>query len=121
MPPAFIDDNKHLTKYPMPLASRFLDLAVLLNQLITWLGNHFHEKGERYFNFAFKNHMLLHSAWCARHLAPHWGWCYQGEDLMQRAKAVVASVARTRVSRQMVCSESMSKYTCGLSFALARF
>lgn len=115
-----MDENEALLQYPADLAQQFLSMAVLLCQITTYLGNHFHTKGERLFNFTIKNHVFLHGAWSARFLNPVRAWCYAGEDLMNRIKVLVQRAARTRLARHEVCNRAMEQYVRGLSCTIAR-
>jgi hypothetical protein len=103
----------------MPLAQKFLTSTVLLCQIVTWLGNYYHTRGQRLFNFTFKFHLIQHAAFLARHLNPCRTWCYSGEDLMQRIKKIVESNARCRAKRHVVCSNAMETYARGLSCKIA--
>ena len=113
-----ITEHMDLRKYPLPVATEFLQLCSDYDQRVTWLCNHFHPQEMRYFNYTFKFHQLLHCGYMARYLNPARTWCYQGEDLMQRVKKVVASSTRG-VAKHMWCDRALQKYTRGWSFQVA--
>ena len=102
-------------KFPVPVAIKFLQQCSDYTQQVTFLANHFHPKGERYFNFTFKFHQLLHCGFMARYLNPARTWCYQGEDMMQRVRALICSCTRS-LPQQSWCVKGMDKYNHGYAF-----
>ena len=67
----------------------------------------------RLFNITIKIHYLLHIALLAKDLNPRHGWCYRGEDMMQKAKLLAASCCKSRTIYN-VFEKMDQKYLFGL-------
>ena len=94
-------------------------LVLFMNVGITKLCHKFHNQHALFlFNFAPKNHYLLHLAMLGRHLSPKLAWCYQGEDLMHKVK-VLAQGSFRGTPPQILGNKVMGKYCVGLSQALS--
>ena len=113
--------NEDLINYPPDLAKKFLDTCCSYCKVISWLAGHFHTKPGaqgRYFNYTYKFHELMHVGHASRFLNPVLGWCYQGEDLLQRVKKIVCSAARLSKSRPHVANMALDKYVRGYEYQL---
>ena len=113
--------SEDLINYPPDLAKKFLDTCCSYCKVISWLAGHFHTKPGaqgRYFNYTYKFHELMHVGHASRFLNPVLGWCYQGEDLLQRVKKIVGSAARLSKSRPHVANMALDKYVRGYEYQL---
>ena len=57
-----------------------------LMALITSLGNFYHPRHIKLFHYTIKCHYILHLGLMAKELNPRLGWCYAGEDWMQKSQ-----------------------------------
>ena len=99
-------------------AKKLQELVLSMNLGISNLCHAFHKQGLFLFNFIPKNHYLFHLADLAKHLSPKLGWCYQGEDLMQKVKVMAQGSFRGTPAKGLG-NKVMEKYLIGLSQALS--
>ena len=76
------------------IGKHMIDAAFTLAQRVTQLRRHFHSiPGQPpLFRFTTKMHILLHIALLSPHIHPRHGWCWQGENFMQKAQCLIQSV-----------------------------
>ena len=111
-----LDETAGMYKLPPALADEFEDCAYYFLALNTALGRYFHQT-QHLFHTTIKFHYLIHIACAARYLHPRLGWCYSGEDFMQKMKQLVASCHRGTPPLQ-VMTKVVTKYTHGMHFRL---
>ncbi|CAJ1371047.1 unnamed protein product [Effrenium voratum] len=70
---------------------RYVELHYHYAAMQTALHKRHWEQGERVFNVTIKMHYAIHGALLSKHCSPRLSWCYSGEDLMQKAKVVLAA------------------------------
>ena len=90
-----------------------------LMALDTALANYFHPRGQMLFHFTIKCHYLLHIAMKAREINPRLGWCYQGEDWMQKAKHLLQACQKGNKPDRAL-NEAMKKYCYAITFQMTR-
>lgn len=114
-----LDD--HADAYTLPAkASKDLHKCLFAwAQLNTELGTFFHPRGALLFNHTIKTHYMLHIGLQAAYINPRLGWCYAGEDLMQRTKKLVQSCHRG-TGPHLVTKKALLKYVTGLSSSLSK-
>lgn len=88
------------------------------NQTLTALCHRMHNSGHMLFAFALKNHYLEHIALVAPDLNPRQAWCYKGEDLMFKVKALAQASSRG-IRTQGLANKVVTKYLSGLDMLLA--
>ena len=87
-----------------------------LGACLTALGSHYHGLGEWLFHFTMKMHYIIHQGLDCGEVSPRLGWCYQGEDMMQKVKSLVASCSRGTPTH-LVPAKVMTKYVIALSYS----
>ena len=70
------------------------------------------------FDITIKSHYLAHSAFQAAWLHPTLGWCFSGEDLMQKMRGVTSQCCNG-VPLQRTGLAVMEKYCVGMYFELS--
>lgn len=73
----------------------------------------------RMFNITMKCHGLAHIAVNAKYINPRHGWCYGGEDLMNKMKSLAASCTKSR-SIFKVWAKMNSKYLFAMHYEFTR-
>ena len=86
-----------------------------LMALVACLGNYYHPRHVHLFHYTIKSHYVLHLALKAKELNPRLGWCYAGEDWMQKAKVLLASCQKNS-SPTLAISNALDKYCYGMTF-----
>ena len=109
--------NKHNYRFFGDDAARFKDNVYKYVGAVSALGSFYHPKGEWMFHYTIKYHYLLHLGLLAKEINPRISWCYQGEDMMAKAKTLVQSCSRGTAVGTLV-GKVMEKYIIGLSFAV---
>jgi hypothetical protein len=87
---------------------------VMQNVLAGYYNNH----GLKLFNITIKSHYLAHSAVQAAWLHPVKGWCFTGEDLMQKLKNV-ANYSVHGIKPGNLGVTLLEKYCTGMFFELS--
>jgi hypothetical protein len=106
--------------WPESVSDDYIDKAFSFLVLFSALSSHFKDLKDKHgfpsklFNVTIKCHMLAHSALMSRHMNPRISWCYSGEDLMQKMRALTHSVVFGNVM-QNVCWTMLRKYRCGMN------
>ena len=77
------------------------------------LSAHFAAAGQKLFNITIKYHYLAHAAEQAKWLNPRLGWCYAGEDYMNKVKRTASSCLRGTPPDQ-VSEKMLRKYRVGM-------
>lgn len=111
--------DEHATEYCLPLGAQqeFAKSLTSLIQLQSALGHHFHGKGAFLFHFTIKSHYALHIALISRYINPRLGWCYAGEDMMNKVQSLArASLRGTRAHN--VSATLMRKYAFALGLGM---
>ena len=90
-----------------------------LMALATCLGNLYHPRHVKLFHYTIKCHYILHLGLMAKELNPRLGWCYAGEDWMQKAKVLLASCQKGTRPPEAI-NKALSKYCYGLTFNMMR-
>ena len=112
-----LHENRASIVLPAGDADKFVKAAYKFNLVVTALANHFHPKGVNLFNFTIKNHYLLHAVLQAQHINPRKGWCYAGEDFMQKIRKLWQSSAHG-CSPLKVGESVLKKYCHGMHFSM---
>lgn len=112
-----LDQNAGSYALPDRAQKEFEHCASTFVQINSALGHHFHPQGLRLFNHTIKFHYMSHLSLISRRVNPRIGWCYSGEDLMQRVKLVVAASQRG-AGPSVVVPKAMLKYAQGLGMML---
>ena len=113
-----LKDNKDTIVLSKQDAAEFLKATYTFNLLVTALAQHFHPKGVNLFNYTIKNHYLIHAGLQAQHLNPRKGWCYAGEDFMQKIRRLWQSSCHG-ASPLKVGSTVVRKYCKGMHSIMA--
>ena len=83
---------------------------------VSALGNYFHRtRGEWLFHFTMKYHYIAHLGQTCSETSPRVGWCYAGEDLMQKVKMLVQSCSRGTPT-QLLPNKVLERYVIALSY-----
>ena len=85
---SIIDENANNYRLPPHVADEWKKQRALFVQTNAALGHAYHTKGIFLFHFTVKYHYILHLALLGRVINPRVAWCFSGEDLMQRVKAI---------------------------------
>ena len=112
-----VDDHRETYKWPEPIAKEFEKCTVTFCQLSTAIGNAFHDRGVKLFNYTIKYHYLLHIGLMCHFLNPVLAWCYQGEDLMKIVKHLIQS-SHSGSAPPLAVSKTITKYVNGLGYDL---
>jgi hypothetical protein len=113
-----IDEHPMAYKLPDVAAQEFVSCTVALLSLLTVLCKHFLDLRMKLFNVTVKCHYLLHLALDSAHLHPRLGWCFSGEDFMQKLKRIV--MASCRGSSPAISSRKvMDKYCFAMHLQLS--
>ena len=108
-----LHEHKEVDALPPSEAERFKQSAFNMLLLYSQVNQHSSANGMRLFNITIKCHYLLHIALDARFLNPRQGWCYRGEDMMNKTKILAASCCKAR-SIFTVFQKMNKKYWFGL-------
>ena len=85
---------------------------------LTALGAHFHNTGTKLFNITIKAHYLAHVAEISEWWNPRLGWCYAGEDYMNKVKKLAANCLRGTPA-PLVSRKFLHKYALGMHIRLS--
>jgi len=113
-----LETTRGYNKLPQHEAKRFKQAALNFVACSSALRAHFEEEDEKLFGFTVKMHYLLHLADHAEYFHPHLGWCYSGEDFLQKVKRLSKSCC-TAVSFDQVVGRLLQKYVYGIYHRLA--
>jgi len=102
---------------PKPLDDEFEKAVQSYVALNAALRSHFGDR-LKIFAYTIKGHYMLHLGATARWLHPHLGWCYSGEDFMQKIKKLVRSCC-CAVQHFQVGPRVLQKYVLALYHRLA--
>ena len=108
-----IHDHKEDDALPAAVALKFKKAVFNMLILYTDINKHAASLARRLFNVTIKAHYLLHIGIGAAYLSPRLGWCYKGEDMMQKMKVLAASCVKSR-SIYVVIFKMIEKYLYGL-------
>ena len=108
-----LDDTRGLYKMPPDDAEKFEEHTLTYIAMMNSLEIAFEDDGRKLFHRTIKGHYLLHVAALAKFFHPALGWCYSGEDMMQKVRTLVASTVKA-VPYFMVCSRVLKKYAKGI-------
>ena len=86
-----LDEFKEVFRLPAPAASTFEKTSFQFAQVQAALAAHYAEQNMCLFHVTLKSHDFLHIALQAKYINPRIGWCYTGEDMMAKAKAIAQS------------------------------
>ena len=111
-----VDKNIGGHRYPRADAKRFEDMCFQYASSTTALANFYHPRNIWLFHYTIKFHYLLHIGQTSGQDSPSQGWCYQGEDFMQKTKTLVQSSCRGSPA-EVVANKVLAKYIVGLSYA----
>jgi hypothetical protein len=113
--------DKHATSYRLPDgdAKMFEQACWDFVALDTALANFYHPQHILLFNFTPKFHYILHIGLVSRYINPRLGWCYSGEDFMQKIKQIVQA-SHSGAGPQTVVSKAILKYVQGLSLSFVK-
>ena len=108
-----LDDYKDHYAFPAAAHTAFVDTAFSMMQLSSQLADHFVDEGIAMFDMTSKAHSVLHIAMLSKHINPRATWCFRGEDMMQKAQALLQSCVRG--NNGALCFRKMlSHYRFGL-------
>ena len=110
-----METHKSYFRIPSDDAKIFKDTVYQYVAATSSLGSFYHPRSEWLFHFTIKCHYMLHIARSCHEINPRVGWCYQGEDMMNKTKTLVQSCARGTPTHTLI-SKLMKKYTIGLSY-----
>lgn len=102
---------------PPPAARQFREAAFAFMQLNTSLAHHYHPRGIALFHCTIKFHYLLHLGLISSYMSPKVGWCFGGEDFMQRIKSVVQASQRAS-GPHLVVAKTIRKYVQGMGLGM---
>ena len=105
-------------KLPKHEATKFKVAALNFVACASAIRAHFQGLGIKIFGFTVKMHYLLHLADHAEHFHPHLGWCYSGEDFLQKVKKLARSCCNA-VSFDQVVIRLLQKYVFGIFHKLS--
>ena len=103
---------------PNHVATTFRKTGMIFLTIQNALGVHFTSAagGALFlFDVTIKSHVLCHLLLLAAFINPRMGWCYAGEDYMQKVKRLASACARG-VPAPLVCNKMVSKYRVALHF-----
>ena len=100
-------------------ALEFQELVHQHNKQTTILCKRLHDRGEMYFNFLIKHHMLYHIADLGLHMSPKLGWCFKGEDMMLKVKDMAIGSFRG-LEPAKLGNKVAEKYLVALDLVLSR-
>ena len=95
------------------------ELVYNYNMKLTKLCHDFHRDGTYLFNFVPKNHYLFHLAQRGRLMSPKLGWCYQGEDLMNKVKILAKGSFHGTLPRKLG-NKVLAKYLVALDLEISQ-
>ena len=87
-----IDDHKEVNKFGATVYATFKDAGFKYMILFNALGKYYSEEhvpAMKLFDVTIKAHMLLHCILQAEFINPRIGWCYYGEDFMQKVQMLL--------------------------------
>lgn len=102
---------------PKQKAKEFREAALNYVALMAALRNFF-GAAQKLFAYTIKGHYLIHLADHAKYLHPHLGWCYTGEDFMQKVKLMTRSACKA-VPMARVVGRVLQKYAVGIYHRLS--
>ena len=112
-----LNEYKDHMVLPEGEGTKFFKAACKFNLVVTALANHFHPQGVNLFNYTIKNHYLVDAGLQAQHINPRKGWCYAGEDFMQKIRKLWQSSCHG-ASPLRVGESVVKKYCCGMHFSM---
>ena len=112
-----LDHHAAEYRFPPEVAKDFQNYAFGFVALSTALSKHYHTRGILLFNFTIKFHYTMHLGLMAAYINPRLGWCYSGEDMMQKIKLIVQASYKGTAS-SLVPSKVMKKYAQGIGYNL---
>ena len=111
-----IDDHKEVNKFGATVYATFKDAGFKYMILFNALGKYYSEEhvpAMKLFDVTIKAHMLLHCILQAEFINPRIGWCYYGEDFMQKVQTLLKVFFLSNTpSRAM--NETASRYSVAL-------
>eukprot|EP00969_Alexandrium_andersonii_P366392 15468397-Alexandrium_andersonii.AAC.1 len=113
-----LQDHRMEPVLPSPVAIEFKRTVFEFLGLQSMLKAAADARGYKYFNETIKSHYLGHLAKRAHLLNPVFGWCYSGEDFMQKVKHMAAA-ATAGNSPASAARKIMEKYRRGMDLSLA--
>ena len=112
-----LEANSRNYALPSEDSARFKHLCFQYVLCSSALSNYYHARGIFLFHFTIKHHYLLHLGLLSADVNPRITWCFSGEDLMAKVKALAQSSCRG-VCPQKLVSKMMTKYMYAVSFTL---
>lgn len=109
-----LDNHAGDYKLPAEAAEEYKQSTEAFFQLNTSLGHFFHQQGIMLFNFVIKMHYGLHIGMISQHINPRLGWCYAGEDFMQRVKSI-SQASSAGSPPHLIVDKIVKKYSQGLA------
>ena len=109
--------NKDAMRFPDSVADEMVSAAKGYAQLNTALAYHYNSEGRRLFDVTIKMHFLIHAAQNSRYLNPRLGWCYSGEDFMNKARQLARSCMKG-TPLWKYGSKFASKYILGMTLRM---
>ena len=114
-----LDRHKHFYCWPEAACDAFLRKTHEYLCLLSSVANRFHtmRPPKHYFDVTIKAHGLLHCAKSAYGISPTLVWCYMGEDMMKKMKALLSQ--NTRGTQWIaVGDKTIRQYVYGMDFLL---
>jgi hypothetical protein len=112
-----VDKHVEVATLPPDAAKEFHDATFEFLILFTSLASHFLclpvGRRRKLFNITIKCHYLAHIGLMAWSLNPRYGWCYSGEDMMQKTKDLMQSCLRG-LGADSAPSKMLVKYMFGM-------
>ena len=118
---AILKEHKDADALPPAASAEFQDETFKMLGLVKFAARKAVEADPpmRLFNITLKSHYLCHIAVNSRWLNPRLGWCYAGEDLMQKMKKLAATSCKAR--NHITTFEKMhDKYLHALHYEFSR-
>lgn len=114
-----LDEFKEVFRLPAPAASTFEKTSFQFAQVQAALAAHYAEQNMCLFHVTLKSHYFLHIALQAKYINPRIGWCYTGEDMMAKAKAIAQS-SFFGTSPAKLSPKILEKYAFALGLGMSR-
>ena len=110
-----LDDHPNVPRLPPDVAEAFFQHTILYCQLNSKLHNW---KELRLFNITQKIHIMVHAGLRAKDLNPRYGWCFMGEDFMNKSRQLLAACTRGN-PKHMVNNKALKKYLVFLNLSMS--
>jgi hypothetical protein len=111
-----IDDYKEEYVYPAAVYAEFKGAGFRYMVLFNALGRYYsevHEPAMKLFDVTIKAHMLCHCVLQAEFVNPRLGWCYYGEDFMQKMHKLLQCCCLSN-AHVGAMNESLLRYSVAL-------